>query len=202
MTATRTGRLIVFEGPDGVGKSTLARWFTECLSAKGEQARFRSFPGSGEGTLGALVYKVHHAPHDFKVTAITATALQTLHIAAHLDAIEREIRPQILSGLTIVLDRYWWSTFVYARVGGVSGNVLDRMIDLEKEVWKPVFPDKAFLIERNTPLRPEPTDLWPKWMETYRELAEAEKSQYPVHHIANNETLTDVQREIEKIDEQ
>jgi thymidylate kinase len=202
MITTKTGRLIVFEGPDGVGKSTLAQWFTERLLAKGEQAQLRSFPGSHKGTLGGLVYKVHHNPHDFDVRAMSTTGLQTLHIAAHLDAIEREIKPEIYSGRTIVLDRYWWSTFVYATVGGVLGEVLNRMIDLEKEVWKPVFPNRVFLIERDTPLRPEPADLWPRWVETYRELAEAEKSQYPVHRIANTETLTDVQRKIEKIDEQ
>jgi thymidylate kinase len=202
MRAAKTGRLIIFEGPDGVGKSTLARWFTERLLAKGEQAHLRSFPGIDEGTLGGLVYRVHHNPHDFGVRKMSATGLQTLHIAAHLDAIEREIKPAIYSGRTIVLDRYWWSTFVYASVGGVSGEVLNRMIDLEKEVWKPVLPNRAFLIERDTPLRPEPPDLWPRWMQTYKELAETEQTRYPVHRVANTETLTDVQRRIENIDEQ
>jgi thymidylate kinase len=198
---THRGRLIVFEGPDGVGKSTLAAWFVDRLVGAGEPAELKSFPGNDPGSLGRLVYDIHHRSLDFGIERMTDASKQILHIAAHIDAIECSIKPAIQAGRTIVLDRFWWSTFVYGAVGGVPRRILELMIEVEKEAWQPLLPDIAFLIRRNAPLRPEPPALWPKWMDAYIELAATEGLHYPVHTLSNDGNITEIEQHILKIDE-
>ena len=92
------GRLVVFEGPDGVGKTTLAEALVGELTCRGTRCEYFSFPGKDPGTLGRLVYEVHHDPKKFGIRDINPTSKQVLHIAAHVDAIERRILPALEEG--------------------------------------------------------------------------------------------------------
>ena len=94
-----------------------------------------------------------------------------------------------------MLDRFWWSTFVYGVVGGVSRSVLDRMIAIERAMWDPVQPDQLFLISRSEPLRPEPTDLWPRWRDEYLRLSGEEQKNYPIL-VVPNESISEAQNRI------
>src|ERR1035437_6266990 len=107
------GRLIVFEGPDEVGKTTLAEAAIAALREQGEKVLSAAFPGNIPGTLGEFIYRLHHAPRDFGVQQIGPESLQMLHIAAHLDAIDRIIMPALNAGTSVILDRFWWSTLIY-----------------------------------------------------------------------------------------
>lgn len=73
-----SGRLIILEGPDGVGKSTLSKDLVRDLNARGERAELLTFPGREPGTLGHLVYEVHHEPARFGLWSVTAAANQAL----------------------------------------------------------------------------------------------------------------------------
>src|SRR5262249_49156463 len=103
-TKTSAGRLIVFEGPDGVGKSTLSAALSEDLRSRGRRLKLMTFPGREPGSVGKLVYEVHHDPARFGVEQLAPVCLQALHIAAHLDAIERRIVPLLEAGTDVVLD--------------------------------------------------------------------------------------------------
>lgn len=92
------GKLFVFEGADGVGKSTVSQLVTERLKNNGNSCLYLSFPGKEEGTLGNLVYQIHHDQKHFNIDAIVPASLQVLHIAAHIDAIEKKIIPAIKEG--------------------------------------------------------------------------------------------------------
>lgn len=185
------GHLYVFEGADGVGTSALSKRFAEELASRGVPCEHLGFPGSLPGTLGHHVYRLHHHPEQLDVRSIMPTALQLLHIAAHVDAIEAKILPLLRRGTAVVLDRYWWSTFVYGLVAGVPRTVIERMIQVETAAWQHVVPTAAFLIRRNSPLRPEPVDLWSRWRDTYDDLARTEMSSYPVHVVENEGLLDD-----------
>ena len=174
---TTKGRLIVFEGPDGVGKSTLSLALADRLSAMGLPCRHLSFPGKDAGTVGRLVYEVHHDPAKYVIQEITAASLQALHIAAHLDAIERRILPDLNEGRWIILDRFWWSTWVYGRVAGIDRTTLDALIQVERLHWKGVQPDAVLLVDRSNDSLD--SDNLVQLRESYQVLYGNERNRYP-----------------------
>ena len=184
---TSKGRLIVFEGPDGVGKSTLSFALVNELKAMGLMCRHLSFPGKEEGTVGRLVYDVHHDPVQYGIEEITAVSLQTLHIAAHLDAIEQRILPELNKGHWVILDRFWWSTWVYGRVAGIERTTLDALIQVERLHWKGVQPDAVFLVDRFNDSFD--SDNRVQLRESYQVLYGNEKTRYPVHQIQNDKPV-------------
>ncbi len=184
------GHLIVFEGPDGVGKTTLAKALVEELTRRGARCEYFSFPGRDPGTLGRLVYEVHHDPGKFGIDHMDPTSLQVLHIAAHLDAIEGRILPTLEEGRTVILDRFWWSTFVYGIVGGVDRDSLDAMIALELESWTGAQPTVAFLVTRQSSLQIEDSDeRWWELRAAYENLGREQASHHPVETIHNEASL-------------
>jgi thymidylate kinase len=146
-----SGNIYVFEGVDGAGKSTLSSAVTTRLAEEGVRVALRSFPGRETGTLGELVYRLHHDSASMGVKSITSTALQMLHVAAHLDAIEREICPLVKSGALVLLDRYWWSTWAYGVGSHANQDALAEMVNLERLFWGTLLPEAIFLVERPYP---------------------------------------------------
>jgi thymidylate kinase len=183
------GKLYVFEGPDGVGKSELSRRFTTMLEQQGTLVKLLSFPGRDEATLGKLVYDFHHAPQAFGVARVSPSSLQLMHIAAHVDAIEGVILPALRQGISVVLDRFWWSTKVYGLASGGEKRVLQSMIDVELCAWGKVRPSAVFLITRKTPLRPEPEAQWARWRDLYLRVAAEEQQKERVVVIDNDSSI-------------
>jgi thymidylate kinase len=184
------GRLIVFEGPDGVGKSTLSRAFADHLREHGSRCELMSFPGRDPGTLGQLVYQLHHDDPTVRgISRPTPTSLQALHIAAHLEAIERRIVPALDAGADVILDRFWWSTWVYGVAGGVNRRVLEGLIDAERAAWEGVTPHVVVLVRRPAPIdREDPLPLWLKLRDGYDRLARKEAALYAVQVVENTAT--------------
>ena len=182
------GCLIVFEGPDAVGKSTLVKSLQSVLRNAGVPTEYLSFPGDRPGTLGKLVYDIHHSPSQFGISNISPISLQALHIAAHLDAIFQNIIPALTVGTWVVLDRFWWSTWVYGTADAVEPRALNSLIEAEKLLWGKFKPSVVFLVERSSPLRDgEQTKLFLKLSALYKELCSAERDKYPVIELANME---------------
>lgn len=176
------GRLFVFEGPDGSGKTTLAQAFVQRLRSSGWSCDYLAFPGKEVGTLGKLVYDLHHDPRTAGLESVNPTSLQVLHIAAHIDAIESKILPALSAGRCVVLDRYWWSTWVYGVVAGVSRQSLEAMIKVERLHWADVRPDMIFLISRpGATSEPNRQSL----SREYAALASRERRKYSVTLVSN-----------------
>ncbi len=167
----RVGRLYVFEGPDGVGKTTLAEEFVrETLDG---EARYYAFPGKVPGTIGAHIYDLHHNYQKYGIDNIHTETLQLLHIVAHIDAIRYTLLPSLEEGKTIVLDRWWLSTLVYGLQSGIHIVHLSDIIGLEKKMWgNYLTPDAVFLIDRDEPIDRE-VDMadWCDLRDRYRGLA-------------------------------
>jgi len=128
---------------------------------------------------------LHHQSEDFGVASIDPTSLQVLHVAAHIDALNRTLLPALAVGQTVILDRYWWSTLVYGMVNDVSDQALGLMVELESVAWRGKTPDVLFLVHREVvgaPSNPSHSVL----SDRYADLARKEGSRYRVVNLDNN----------------
>lgn len=179
-------QLVVLEGPDGVGKTTLAKALVDRYGALGQSIEYFSFPGQEPGTIGELVYRLHHEPARLGIQAPTPATLQTLHVAAHLESIQTSLLGKLEAGMSVVLDRYWWSTYVYGLNSGVSKQLLQALIEVETAVWRTTLPAMLFLIDRDSPWRQnEESAQWRDLRLLYRDLAHQERNRYPVVVVQN-----------------
>ena len=185
------GRLIVFEGADGVGKSTLAEQLTGRLREAGVPCQHLAFPGKQPGSLGRLVYDLHHDAHGLGLGEVNPTSLQVLHIAAHVDAIEGQILPALRVGTWVILDRFWWSTWVYGAAFGVPERSLEAMINVERLHWGQVEPDVLFLVEREAVMPGDAEGLRSQILERYRELGSREQLHSRVVALHNDSSVED-----------
>jgi dTMP kinase len=187
------GRLVVFEGVDATGKTTLSDDLCTALEGRQLPVRRFHFPGKSPGTLGELVYRVHcHHADAFAISSIDPCALQLLHIAAHVDTIEAAIKPCLAAGYWVVLDRFWWSTYVYGIASGVSAQALEHMIAVEKAAWGNVLPSVLILVDTPKPLRQDEPDCaaWHRKRELYTQLLGKEQALYRCHIIGTHAGAT------------
>lgn len=115
-----SGRFIVFEGGEGMGKSTQARLLVESLENNGVKARLTREPG---GTPGAEAIRslLLDPPGD----GWGAEAEALLFAAARADHVARLIRPALERGEWVVCDRFLDSSRAYqGRAGGVGDEAV------------------------------------------------------------------------------
>ena len=142
------GKLFVFEGIDNVGKSTIIAELSKRLKERNIAFSTYSFPGKESGTLGALVYHMHHNQDAYFNKPIDALSLQMLHIAAHIDTIQNRIIPDLRAGKTVLLDRFYWSTYAYGVANGIKKSVLKDIILPEKKALRKTTVGHYFIIKR------------------------------------------------------
>lgn len=188
MPVKRRGKLIVFEGADGVGKSTISAAVATALGELGEPCALMSFPGREEGTLGSHVYALHHDLVGHGITQdVSSAAMQALHVAAHTNAITERILPELASGRHVILDRFWWSTWVYGVIGGADRTAMEKLIEFERAIWGGLMPAAAFLIRRDRPIdRDEDLEVWGRRDREYVRLAGREAQAHPVITLQNS----------------
>ncbi len=166
--------LYVFEGPDGVGKSTLCKMLSAHLSSLGVPNKVIAFPGQSSGSLGKVVHDIHHSELKTLTENIHPTSLQILHLAAHVDQLEQHIKPALEKGVTVILDRYWWSLYAYGMVNHVPKDLLQRIINIEKSFWSSITPKKVFYITRDKVLKE--SDLACRLNSMYKVLIDDDKN--------------------------
>ena len=105
------GSLVVFEGAEGVGKSTQVEKLLRRLEGAGISAV--AFREPGGTAVGDQIREI--LLHPANVIAPAAEAL--LFMASRAELCEREIAPAIAAGKVVVLDRFFLSTYAY-QVGG------------------------------------------------------------------------------------
>jgi thymidylate kinase len=185
----KIGKLLVFEGADEVGKTTLASMLAEELVARGVACELVGFPGTRVGTLGRHVYELHHNPRQFHVERIDPTSLQLLHVAAHIDAIDHQIIPALRKNRTVILDRFWWSTWIYGIVGRANKNSLKSAIQTEAIHWTGIRPSRVFLVTCSAPFeRQASITKWKQINALYKRFGPQQRRHYPVTVIQNEST--------------
>lgn len=187
-------RFVVFEGVDGTGKTTFARRLADVYHRLDPKLPVHAdaFPGATTGTLGALVYRLHHdeLPGAPSRATISPAALQLLHVAAHVDTITSRLAPALQSG-AVILDRFWWSTYAYGR-RDLSPDQAWALVNAEQPFWDPLPLPVVIYLARRASLKPEDISAHEHEELTtyYREIIEHERARgVTVHEIANDGTL-------------
>lgn len=101
------GRLIVFEGGEGAGKSTQLRRLAARLAAAGISHRHFREPG-GTAVGDRIRELLLHG--DAPMAARTEAAL---FIASRAELVETAVRPALARGEHVLLDRFLLSTYAY-----------------------------------------------------------------------------------------
>lgn len=193
-------KFVIFEGVDGVGKTTLVYALAQYYQRLFPQIPISlgSFPGAGLGTLGEWVYRLHHGGIDgLEPESIEPPALQLLHVAAHVDAILSWITPALGAG-SVILDRYWWSTYAHARVD-LSADVAWALVVPEQPFWQTLPRPMIFYVTRTITLKtgeldPHRHDLLDRY---YREVIARERDfGVNVYELANEGVLDECWRRL------
>ena len=167
--------IYIFEGIDNVGKTTIIHALKKQIQATTDYKCVNvAFPGNEPRTLGELVYRIHHHEEQYFDISLNEASLQLLHIASHIDLIQRCLEPLSNSKCIVLLDRFWWSTYVYGLSGGLEENIIQTIIAPELLYWKDINVKKIFLIERNKKQKDYELNKENTIIEKYRQLADKE----------------------------
>jgi dTMP kinase len=136
--ASGAGRVIVFEGGEGSGKSTQLRRVSGALERSGVRHVCLREPG---GTpLGTEVRRVLLD----RASDIDPRAEALLFMASRAQLVQREIRPAMSRGDIVLLDRFFLSTYAYQ----IAGHGLpDREVrDANRFATGGLVPDLTILL--------------------------------------------------------
>jgi dTMP kinase len=138
--ASRRGRFITIEGPEGAGKTTQAERLERSLSARGVRVIRTREPG---GTaLGERIREIllgpSATPHDPLADAL-------LFNAARRQLVEEIIEPALAAGTSVICARFADSTRAYQGYGG--GLPLAELKRLEELATGGLEPDLTILLD-------------------------------------------------------
>jgi len=107
-----TGKLIVLEGPDGVGRSTQIALLTEWLEAQGYAVYSSGLKRSELAAQGIATAKQGHT--------LGHLTMALFYTADFADRLERNIIPALQAGFVVLTDHYIYSVMARAMVRGVD----------------------------------------------------------------------------------
>jgi len=136
----RRGRLIVFEGTEGAGKSTHVALAAEALRRVGHPVRTTAEPGDTAlgGALRALLLGRSTTPP-------TPLAELFLYLADRSQHIAEVIRPALAAGELVLCDRFSGSTLAYQGFG--RGLDLDAVTRADALARDGLTPDLVLLLD-------------------------------------------------------
>lgn len=128
------GKFIVFEGLDGSGQSTQSKLLKDYLEGKERRVVLTKEP-TKDSRAGREIFEiVANKKKSF------SKRLQELFSEDRRSHVENVIEPALQKGLTVISDRYFFSTFAYGDAEGVD---LKYLYDLNKEF---PLPDIVFFL--------------------------------------------------------
>jgi dTMP kinase len=174
---------ISFEGLDGCGKTTQARFLARALEETGAEVVLTREPGGtplGEQIRDLVLHGDHVAPW----------AEAALYAAARAQHVEELIRPALARGATVVCDRYVDSSVAYQGAGRELG--VEEVLALNLTAVGGLLPDLTFLVEidietalarvgdKGDRIERAEAAFWPRVVEAYRTLAARFSERYVV----------------------
>lgn len=156
----KRGKFIVIEGGVGCGKSTQAKMLVK-------ETGYTLFREPGGTEFGELVREVLQENHKIKIDKLTS---MMGYMTCRANLIATEIRPRLLAGENIILDRYWTTTYSYQGVEGIKLNIILHLAKIVCEEL--MFPD-LFLFY----------DLDPKIGQSRKNIASQRQDRYDVKQL-------------------
>lgn len=115
-------KIIILEGPDGAGKSTVAAHILEKLTLiKDAKCTYLRDPGGSQ--FGEAVRESVLLNPDVDLIPME----QMLLFTAVRSATARRINDYVEQGICVVVDRWYWSTRVYQGLAGVSEKLIGEL---------------------------------------------------------------------------
>jgi len=134
------GRFIVFEGPEGGGKTLQTRLLAETLRAAGHDVVETREPGGTR--VGNQIRSVLLEPGDYTILPETEVLLLAAARAQHVREV---IRPALDRGAWVICDRFVDSTYAYQ--GGGSGLDIDSIKGVQAFATGGLEPDTRILLD-------------------------------------------------------
>jgi dTMP kinase len=136
------GRFITLEGPEGAGKTVLARRLAEALEQRGHAVRLTREPGGtplGERVRALLLERLSGD------LAIDARADALLFNAARAQLVAEVIRPALEAGEVVLCARFADSTLAYQGYG--AGLPIDQLRAIADVATGGLAPDLTVLLD-------------------------------------------------------
>ena len=118
-----SGRFVVFDGPDGSGKSTQFRTIAGMARSAGLEVREVREPGGtavGERIREILLDPIHDE--------MALRCEMMLYMASRAQLVEQIIRPALRGGALVLADRFVSSTYAYqGAAGGLPMHEIDAV---------------------------------------------------------------------------
>lgn len=140
VSSSLTGAFIVFEGPEGGGKTVQAQRLAASLEAAGCSVVLTREPGGTK--LGEAIRKVLLERHDVAMLAETEALLMSAARAQHVREV---IVPARADGRVVLCDRFIDSTYAYQ--GGGHGLNLEVLAEIQHFVTDGLEPDLKLLLD-------------------------------------------------------
>jgi len=137
-SSRRHGVLVVFEGAEGVGKTTQVRKLVEWLEHAG--LAYQYFREPGGTSIGEAIRQLLLEPGGQLADATEAL----LFLASRAQLVHDNIRPALDRGDVVVLDRFFLSTYAYQIVGRGLGETDIRYSN--RLAVGDIVPDVTFLL--------------------------------------------------------
>ena len=135
----RTGRLIVFEGSEGAGKTTQLGLLAERLRTAGIDVHTLREPGGtslGDSIRALLLDPAQH---------ISAASEALLFMASRAQLVRDEIDPALDRGVVVLMDRFFLSTYAYQIDG--RGLPEDQIRSANSLATGGLIPDLTIILE-------------------------------------------------------
>ncbi len=136
------GKFIVFDGPDGAGKSTQREACDKALRSGGTEVVSCRDPGGT--TIGDRIRSVLL---DFDLSTMDVTCETLLFMASRAQLVHEIIAPALREGKTVLCDRFITSTCAYQ---GAAGFDPERVIELARFAVGDHWPDLTIIFDVDT----------------------------------------------------
>ena len=134
------GKFIVFDGPDGCGKTTQMKMLQEALTdAQVPVLRVREPGGTPIGE------QIRELLLSTKTEGMHMTTEMLLYMASRAQLVEQEIKPALAAGKVVLADRFASSTIAYH--GGGGGLSVEGILAVADVAVSNVWPDLTIVFD-------------------------------------------------------